>query len=278
MNKINLTLVLLLLPVSFVTAQNPLFQPGNRLLFGIHLLRTGHPGKATVEFQSLTGTPLFDAKTRLLIDLCKIESEEDTTLEFSSDTEPLTLYAMSKKEFEKKWIFTPNHVSAFEEGSTLQTSFLKLKILSEIKNGNIAKEDLEKVYLFGEKGSRFLLENLEKRVDPEEKSPLLAGILSTILPGAGRLYTGDYGEAIASMVLTGIFGYLAVSNFIDGYPRSGIIFSSIALFFNAGNIYGSVLSAKKFNQEEKEKTDREFREYYFWEKPLPTPLEILEEK
>lgn len=277
MNKLVISLLTWIVGLTFVPAQNTLFSPENRLSFGKHLLGTGHPGKAKEEFLGLYGTSLFDAKTRLLIDLCNIEAG-DTTGEFYSKGNPLIEYAMGKREFELKGVYNYGPGMAAGEVGVLNTSNLKLKILSGIKNGTIQKEDLEKVYLFGEKGSRFLLDNLEKRVDPDEKSPLFAGILSTILPGAGRLYTGDYGEAIASMVLTGIFGYLAVSNFIDGYPRSGIIFSSIALFFNAGNIYGSVLSAKSYNREAREKTDQEFREYYNREKPLPTPLEILEEK
>lgn len=260
---------------TFLSAQSPLFTPEKRFSFGKHLLRTGHAEKARSEFLSLSGTNLFDSKTKLLIDLCGIEAG-DTSVQFLSGDNPVLSYAKGKKEFELKGKFNYQPGIASEEGSTLTTSYLKLKILSDIKIGNISKENLEKVYLFGDKGSRFLLENLEKRVDPDEKSPLFAGILSAIFPGAGRIYTGDYGEAAASMLLTGIFGYLAVSNFIDGYPRSGIIFSSIALFFNAGNIYGSVLSAKAYNREAKEKTEKEFLEYYYREKPLPVPLEIVE--
>ncbi len=263
--------------VTYLSAQSPLFSPENRFLFGKHLLKTGHAEKSREEFRSLSGTTLFDSKTKLLIDLCGIEAG-DTAIEFLSGANPLLCYAKGKKDFETngRFDFVPGIAS--HEGGTLPVSYLKLKILSDIKSGSIAKEDLEKVYLFGETGSRFLLENLEKRVDPDEKSPLFAGILSAIFPGAGRIYTGDYGEAVASMVLTGIFGYLAVSNFIDGYPRSGIIFSSIALFFNAGNIYGSVLSAKTYNREAKERTDKEFLDFYYREKPLPAPLEIVEDQ
>lgn len=277
MINLNLSFLIWLAAVTFLPAQSPLFTPENRFSFGKHLLRIGHAEKAGIEFKSLSGTPLFDSKTRLLIDICGIESG-DTTHKFLSPGDPVVDYAKGKKEFETSGKFNYQTGIASEEGGTLQTSYLKLKILSDIKNGNIAKEELEKVYLFGEKGSRFLLENLEKRVDPDEKSPLFAGILSAIFPGAGRIYTGDYGEAAASMLLSGIFGYLAVSNFIDGYPRSGIIFSSIALFFNAGNIYGSVLSAKTYNREAKERTEKEFYDYYYGEKPLPPPLEIVEEE
>lgn len=266
-----------MLGATFLFAQSPLFTPEKRFSFGKHLLRTGHAEKARSEFLSLSGTSLFDSKIKLLIDICGIEAG-DTNTEYFSNMSPVLSYAIGKKEFELKGRFEYQPGIDSEEGSTLTTSYLKLKILSDIKNGSIGKEDLEKVYLFGEKGSRFLLENLEKRVDPDEKSPLFAGILSTIFPGAGRIYTGDYGEAAASMLLTGIFGYLAYSNFIDGYPRSGIIFSSIALFFNAGNIYGSVLSAKTYNREAKERTEKEFYDYYYGEKPLPPPLEIVEEE
>lgn len=261
---------------TFLSAQSPLFTPEKRFAFGKHLLRTGHAEKARSEFLSVSGTSLFDSKTKLLIDLCGIESG-DTSAQFLSGDNPVLFYAKGKKEFESKGRFAYQPGIASEERGTLTTSYLKLKILSDIKNGSITKEDIEKVYLFGEKGSRFLLENLEKRVDPDEKSPLFAGILSTIFPGAGRIYTGDYGEAAASMLLTGIFGYLTYANWIDGNTRSAVIFGSITAFFNFGNIYGSVLSAKTHNREARERTDKEFLEYYYREKPLPAPLEIVEE-
>ena len=82
------------------------------------------------------------------------------------------------------------------------------------------------------------------------RSPLLAGILSTILPGAGRLYTGRIGAALTSLVTVSVTGWQAY----DGFRRDGMSsvkgwgFGALGGIFYAGNIYGSVISARVYNR------------------------------
>ena len=82
------------------------------------------------------------------------------------------------------------------------------------------------------------------------RNPFLAGILSTMLPGAGRLYTGRTGDAIASLIIVGFTGWQAY----DGFNRDGITsvkgwaFGTIGGAFYLGNIYGSVISARVYNR------------------------------
>ena len=82
------------------------------------------------------------------------------------------------------------------------------------------------------------------------RNPFLAGILSTMLPGAGRFYTGRTGDAIASLIIVGFTGWQAY----DGFNRDGITsvkgwtFGTIGGAFYLGNIYGSVISARVYNR------------------------------
>lgn len=82
------------------------------------------------------------------------------------------------------------------------------------------------------------------------RNPFLAGILSAILPGAGRFYTGRTGDAIASLIIVGFTGWQAY----DGFNRDGITsvkgwtFGTIGGAFYLGNIYGSVISARVYNR------------------------------
>ena len=82
------------------------------------------------------------------------------------------------------------------------------------------------------------------------RSPILAGILSTIVPGAGRLYTGRLGDALTSSFLVGITGWQAY----DGFQRDGLssvkgwTLGTISGIFYGGNIYGSVISARVYNR------------------------------
>jgi len=81
-------------------------------------------------------------------------------------------------------------------------------------------------------------------------SPFLAGFLSTILPGAGRLYTGRPADALTSLLTVGVMGWQAY----DGFSRDGIsstkgwTFGTLGGIFYLGNIYGSVISARVYNR------------------------------
>ena len=83
------------------------------------------------------------------------------------------------------------------------------------------------------------------------RSPFLAGILSTVIPGAGRLYTGRIGDALTSLLTVGIVGWQAY----DGFRRDGLssvkgwTLGTLGGIFYVGNIYGSVVSARVHNQD-----------------------------
>ena len=83
------------------------------------------------------------------------------------------------------------------------------------------------------------------------RSPFLAGALSTILPGAGRLYTGfQIGDALTSLITVGFAGWQAY----DGFRTDGLLsvkgwtFGTLCSIFYVGNVYGSVISARVYNR------------------------------
>ena len=83
------------------------------------------------------------------------------------------------------------------------------------------------------------------------RSPFLAGVLSTIVPGSGRLYTGlRIGDAVTSLITVGVTGWQAY----DGFRRDGLssvkgwTLGTISGIFYLGNIYGSVISARVYNR------------------------------
>lgn len=90
----------------------------------------------------------------------------------------------------------------------------------------------------------------EKGARLSTRSPLLAGTLSTIVPGAGRLYTGRLGDALTSLFTVGFTGWQAY----DGFRRDGIssvkgwTLGTLCGIFYVGNIYGSVISARVYNR------------------------------
>ncbi len=83
------------------------------------------------------------------------------------------------------------------------------------------------------------------------KSPLLAGIMSGIIPGSGKIYAGKTGAGIASMIGTTGFGLITWENYQKlgiGHVKT-ILFGSIFVANYISNIYGSVISVKIIENE-----------------------------
>lgn len=86
------------------------------------------------------------------------------------------------------------------------------------------------------------------------KSPFLAGLLSGIIPGSGKLYAGKKGEAIATFISTAGIGLVTWEN----YRKRGInnfstfAFGTIFAISYMANIYGSAFSVTVIENEYKE--------------------------
>ena len=90
------------------------------------------------------------------------------------------------------------------------------------------------------------LDNVDKL---PHKSPKTVGILATVLPGAGHLYTERPRDALLAFLLNGSFILGAVELFRhDNYVAGGIL-TFFELGWYGGNIYSAVSSAHKYNQQ-----------------------------
>lgn len=94
------------------------------------------------------------------------------------------------------------------------------------------------------------LKNLYERslVLPRKKYPP-AILLSTLIPGAGRIYAGQTADGVIGFLSTGLFTFQAVSGFTQKGVTSvyGWIYAGLASAFYAGNIYGSWKAVQRFN-------------------------------
>ena len=103
----------------------------------------------------------------------------------------------------------------------------------------------------------------------KHKSPLLAASLSTVIPGLGKVYTGDYIDAATAFIFVGGNAFQAYRGFKKNGTKSafGWIFGSIAAGFYIGNIFGSAKAAIRFNNfkfyETKNKVDTYFQHRFF---------------
>jgi outer membrane protein assembly factor BamD (BamD/ComL family) len=81
----------------------------------------------------------------------------------------------------------------------------------------------------------------------KQKSPKLAGTLA-VLPGAGYLYCGRYQDALIAFLVNGGLIWAAYESFSNDLVALGTVITFVEIGFYAGNIYGSVSSAHKYNR------------------------------
>ena len=82
------------------------------------------------------------------------------------------------------------------------------------------------------------------------KSPLLAGFLSTVLPGSGRVYVGRLNDALLTVFFLGVLGWGTYDGFAENgvSSRKGWTLGTLGGIFYLGNIYGSVVAAQTHNR------------------------------
>ncbi len=91
---------------------------------------------------------------------------------------------------------------------------------------------------------------VQRRLEKHNKSPLLAAGLSTVVPGLGKVYTKNYGDALMALLFTGLNVWQAWRGFSKNGVKSvrGWIFAGIGTSFYLGNIFGSAKAAKRYNK------------------------------
>lgn len=100
---------------------------------------------------------------------------------------------------------------------------------------------------------------IDKYNEIPQKSEVLAGIMSAVIPGAGYAYAGDYGTAFMSFVVNGAFIAGVWTAFAQELYAVGALVGGVGVPFYIGNIYGSALAVKKWNRAVK----KEMREHVY---------------
>jgi len=124
---------------------------------------------------------------------------------------------------------------------------LKLTSISKLYDDNLSLTKEEFIESFNKDEINKVSLLYELKTNPPYKSPALAGTLSAIIPGSGKMYVGEWGDGITSLLVTSLFAFLAYDNFRANHTTRAWVFTGLGAFFYAGNIYGSVASAQIFN-------------------------------
>jgi TM2 domain-containing membrane protein YozV len=252
----SITAILLLLSViSF--GQTNIFDCDNSKRFAEYLFNTGQYQLSQHELERLTFFCDMDSSSSLLL---------------------LKSYRKMKEFSKAKQFFPSNEISTLNTLSPeYRDEYVRLlmsqrqyaDVRNKIDNGlNISQKTEHQI------GSELLLKNWEKAYQlslseapkmnfkiaglrsvaqkshaAKRKSPVLASIMSAIIPGTGKMYCGYWGDGVISLLFTASSTYFAVRGF-QKYGTTNVypwIIGGLAFSYYASNVYGGAASAIRYN-------------------------------
>lgn len=149
--------------------------------------------------------------------------------------------------------FNIYNLQAYYDSSRSET-FDKLLAYSYYKNSDLDSSIKMVKYISNKYKSpgydsitTFMQDNYDKHI----KSPLLAGVFSTILPGSGYIYAGRTNEGLSAFLVNSLLGVGIYALFKNGNTGSGILTSLVAFPFYIGNIVGAANAAEALNNKHK---------------------------
>lgn len=88
-----------------------------------------------------------------------------------------------------------------------------------------------------------------KGVNLNRKNVYISGILSALLPGAGKIYNHRLNEGITSLLHVGLFALATYKSYerVDGWTLESTALGLTTLVFYTGNIVGSISAARIYN-------------------------------
>jgi len=118
-------------------------------------------------------------------------------------------------------------------------------------------EQAESILLPKENSDRsydLLLYSIRNYKSGKTKSPALALAFSSIVPGSGKFYTGDWKDGLIALSFVSLSAWQSYRGFKKNGVESlyGWLYGVASVSFYIGNLYGSVKSANMYNMRRQE--------------------------
>jgi len=154
--------------------------------------------------------------------------------------------------------WTKQFIERYPDYSEIDTLYLRLAWL-QIDSGRYeaAIATLERIQPESKHHprARSLRQALQQRPEARKRSPVMAGVLSAVLPGSGHLYAGRPGQAASSFLLNALF----ITGAVLAFEHDSPVLGGILVFFEVGWYVGGIQSAAQAVQEENQKEERKYR-------------------
>jgi len=235
--------------VSPQTTSFDFYSPENIKKFADHLFCEADYLRAIEQYGLISKDCTTDFKVMLGYSLLNLYQESNEIFKSISEKSKFysDAYLLSLKN---SLLMKPASVSAqaIKSFDSIQlNSFNKLKTISMLFDDELSISKDKFISPFDENDINTVSLFYDMKTKPLYKSPALAGVMSAVIPGSGKMYVGEWGDGITAFLATGLLAFLAYDNFRADHTTRAWIFTGLGTFFYAGNIYGSIASAQIFN-------------------------------
>ena len=91
----------------------------------------------------------------------------------------------------------------------------------------------------------------DKAINAPQKSVKVAGVLSTILPGAGQVYASNWRGGLNALLLNSALGFLTVDAALDRHYTNALLWGGLAFWrYYRGNVFRAGETAEQFNKQQ----------------------------
>ncbi len=272
--RLLITVFLIIIPLTTancqLTTDANIFSSKNRLRFGNYLYKDKDYLRAADEFKQFLRNESNDTIVfRLANSYFKIGRFAEAADNFKGLFFGSTFSEESRLMFYESIFFRNDYKSLRElaEGKIYSSSkyaneIERLKYTSFFLDNSVLPDENIVLKYFPDSVQSQMINFYRQKKIPQHKSLTTAAILSTLMPGAGKIYTGEIGDGITSFIATALTTYLAITNFNADHQFRGWLFSGLAAFFYAGNIYGSASSAQIYNAKIQFNFDKEVKLFF----------------
>ena len=274
-NQFIFTILLIIAPSaanfcqSSIKDQN-LFSPNGRLRFGNYLYLDKDYLRAAEEFKEYLKSESNDTIAfRLANSYFNINRYTEAADNFKGLFFSSQLAEEARLMFHESIFFRNDYKSLrglTEERTYSSSKYAKeierLKYISYFLDNSPLPDENVVLKNFPDSVQSRLIDFYQQKKFPKYKSPTTAALLSSIIPGAGKIYTGEIGDGITSLITTALTAFLAVTNFKADHQFRGWLFTGLSAFFYAGNIYGSAASAQIYNARIQFNFDKEVKVFF----------------
>ncbi len=156
-------------------------------------------------------------------------------------------YSQARVSFREAQELSPGSLVADQAQLQIARTYLKEEKWKEAANEFRKVDKNSKLYPKGES----FAQGLDRIQEVPQKSPVAAGIMSAILPGAGQVYSERYGEGAISFLLNGAFIAGMIVSFANQEYVVGGILTVFELAWYSANIVNAVAGAHKYNRQKR---------------------------